>query len=79
LLFPLKVQQLVPIVLLDGYPLPSFEVHTLFHLSIGSSADQLAEAVLFYPGAVRGAELAVCVVVFLVTENVLGLLREKFI
>jgi hypothetical protein len=66
--------------LLDGYSLPCFEVHTLFYLSIGSSANQLTEAVLFYSRAVRGAELTISVIILLVTENVLSLgLREKFI
>ena len=55
-------------------------MHTLFHLGIGSSADQLPKAVLFYSGAVRRAEFTIGVVVLLVTENVLSLcLREKFV
>jgi hypothetical protein len=55
-------------------------VHTLFNLSISSSADQLTEAVLFNPRAVRGAELTISIVVLLVTKNVLCLcLREKFV
>jgi len=47
LLLPLKVQQLVAIVLLDGYSLPRLLMGALPHLGVGPLANLLAEAVVF--------------------------------
>lgn len=81
LLLALQIQELVTIILLDGYALPCLQVDTFFDLGVSTTANELAKAVLLYPRAVWGTKLTICVIVLLMTKNILsfGLFREKFI
>jgi hypothetical protein len=59
LLLSLQVQQLVPIVLLDGYPFPGFLVDGLLDLSVGAFANLLPQLVILNFGAPRSRELII--------------------
>ena len=49
----------------------------LFDLGICTTANQLPKAIVFNPRAVWGTEFTVCIIVFLVPENILGFSFHK--
>ena len=59
LLLSLQVQQLVPVVLLDGHPFPCFLVGGLLDFSVGAFANLLPELVILNFGAPWSRELII--------------------